>query len=93
MFKELFENRDQLKAAVTSQRVSIKDIEKMFKKTKRGSHVKLRVKNSKSRSGSGYVTLMDIKGDRLLTTALATSSDNAGDFGIEDVMSFDLFKD
>ena len=96
-FREIFEatvveSREAMKNALMSEGVDMKGITKMFKGTKPGTVVKLRVTNPKSRSGSGYVTLMDIKGDRLLTTSLATSRDKSGDFSIEDVISYDLFK-
>ena len=76
-----------------SGKLSIAAITKAFKATKPGTTIKIKLNNPASRSKIGYVTLMDIKKDRLLTTALNTSSDKSGDYSIDDVLDYDVYKD
>lgn len=92
-FKDFFnEDRATAKAAYLKGTISLEGIEKAFKNVKSGTAVKLTVKNDKSRSKQGIVTLMDIKKGKLLTTSLATSTDKSAVFNIDDVISYDTYK-
>jgi len=91
-FRKLLEDRQALKREYLKPKVQLKDIEKAFKSTKPDTVVKLTVKNPKSKHKQGIVTLMDIKGNDLLTSALATDSSKSAVFKIDDVISFDVHK-